>query len=133
MLKYNERSPKEMMVITKAKDLLEHSFNMTANTEKFPKKYRFSISARIENISIEIYENLVRANEYNLTDPTEKAKRLQCQQQSIVLCKLLNTLIELAYKIKSIKISSKSVEYWCGLVVEVKRMSAAWRNNDKKQ
>lgn len=121
------------MVITKAKDLLEHSFNMTANTERFPKKYRFSIGTRIENISIEIYENLVRANEYNLTDPTEKAKRLQCQQQSIVLCKLLNTLIELAYKIKSIKISSKSVEYWCGLVVEVKRMSAAWRNNDKKQ
>lgn len=133
MLKYNERSPKEMMVITKAKDLLEHSFNMTANTERFPKKYRFSIGARIENISIEIYENLVRANEYNLADPTEKAKRLQCQQQSIVLCKLLNTLIELAYKIKSIKISSKSVEYWCGLVIEVKRMSAAWRNNDKKQ
>lgn len=133
MLKYNERSPKEMMVITKAKDLLEHSFNMTANTERFPKKYRFSIGARIENISIEIYENLVRANEYNLADSTEKAKRLQCQQQSIVLCKLLNTLIELAYKIKSIKISSKSVEYWCGLVIEVKRMSAAWRNNDKKQ
>lgn len=133
MLKYNERSPKEMSVITKAKDLMEHSCNMTANTNRFPKKYRFSIGARIENLSIEIYENLVWANECNLADAREKQKRLDCQQKVIVLCKLLNSMVELSYKIKSIEITTKSVEYWCGLIVEVKRMTAAWRNNDKRQ
>ena len=133
MLKYNERSPKEMSVITKAKDLMEHSCNMTANTNRFPKKYRFSIGARIENLSIDIYENLVWANECNLADPREKQKRLDCQQKVIVLCKLLNSMVELSYKIKSIEITTKSVEYWCGLIVEVKRMTAAWRNNDKCQ
>lgn len=133
MLKYNERSPKEMVVITKAKDLMEHSCNMTANTNRFPKKYRFSIGVRIENLSIDIYENLVRANECNLADARERQRRADCQQEVIVSCKLLNTMIELAYKIKSIEISTKSVEYWCGLVAEVKRMAAAWRNNDKRQ
>ncbi len=133
MLKCNERSPKEMSVITKAKDLMEHCCNMTANTNRFPKKYRFSIGVRIENLSIDIYENLVRANECNLKDADEKKKRLNCQQEAIVDCKLLNSLIELAYKIKSIEINIKSVEYWCGLVVEVKRMTAAWRNSDKQQ
>ena len=133
MLKYNERSPKEMSVITKAKDLMEHSCNMTANTNRFPKKYRFSIGARIENLSIDIYENLVWANECNLADPREKQKRLDCQQKVIVLCKLLNSMVELSYKIKSIEITTKSVEYWCGLIVEVNRMTAAWRNNDKRQ
>lgn len=133
MLKYNERSPKEMGVITKAKDLMEHSFNMTANTNRFPKKYRFSISARIENLSIDIYENLVRANECNLKDAREKQRRLDCQQEVIVCCKLLNSLIELTQKIKSVEITIKPVEFWSGLVVEVKRMTAAWRNNDKQQ
>ncbi len=122
-----------MSVITKAKDLMEHSCNMTANTNRFPKKYRFSIGARIENLSIDIYENLVWANECNLADPREKQKRLDCQQKVIVLCKLLNSMVELSYKIKSIEITTKSVEYWCGLIVEVKRMTAAWRNNDKRQ
>ena len=84
-------------------------------------------------MSIEIYENLVRANECNLKDVDERKKRLNCQQEAIVDCKLLNSLIELSYKIKSIEISTKSVEYWCGLVVEVKRMTAAWRNSDKQQ
>lgn len=133
MLKCNERSPKEMGVITKAKDLMEHSFKMTANTNHFPKKYRFSLCAKIENLCIEIYENLVRANECNLKSATECQKRLECQQNAIVSCKLLNTMIELTRGLKSTDLSIKSVEYWCGLVVEVKRMSAAWRNSDKQQ
>lgn len=98
MLKYNERSPKEMSVITKAKDLMEHTCTLTANTNRFPKKYRFSIGARIENLAIDIYENLVRANECNLSDAHERQRRLDCQQEVIVSCKLLNTMIELSHK-----------------------------------
>lgn len=133
MLKYNERSPKEMSVITKAKDLMEHSCNMTANTTRFPKKYRYTIGARIENLSIDIYENLVRANECSLSDAHERQRRYDCQQEVIVSCKLLNTMIELAHKLKSIELSINSAEYWGSLVVEVKKMTAAWRNDDKRQ
>lgn len=133
MLRCNERSPKEMSVITKAKDLMEHTLTMTANTNRFPKKYRYTIGARIENLSIAIYENLVRANECNLGDVHERQRRYDCQQEVIVSCKLLNTMIELSHKIQSIELSINSAEYWCGLVVEVKKMTAAWRNNDKRQ
>lgn len=133
MLKYNERSPKEMSVITKAKDLMEHTCTLTANTNRSPKKYRFSIGARIENLAIDIYENLVRANECNLSDAHERQRRLDCQQEVIVSCKLLNTMIELSHKIPSIELSIDSAEYWSRLVVEVKKMTAAWRNNDKRQ
>lgn len=132
MLKVNERNPKEMAVITKAKDLMEHSCKMTANTNHFPKKYRFSIGARIENIAIDIYENLVRANECDINDAVERRSRYECQKEAIVSCKLLNTMIELAYKLKTIELEMKSVAYWSGLVVEVKRMTAAWRNSDKR-
>ncbi len=133
MLKCNERSPKEMGVITKSKDLIEHTFKKTANTKYFPKKYRFSLAAKIENLAIDIYENLVRANECNLKDAREHIRRLECQQNAIVSCKLLNSMIDLASKIKSTELTIKEVEYWSGLVIEVKRMAAAWRNNDKQQ
>jgi len=128
-----DRSPKEMAVITKAKSLMYHCCNMTASTEHFPKKYRFSIGVRIENLSIDIYEYLVEANECNISDAEERRERLKFQRKAIVSCKKLNSLIDLARNIKSINISSKSVEYWCGLVVEVKRMAAAWRNGERRQ
>ncbi len=42
-------------------------------------------------------------------------------------------MIELSHKIPSIELSIDSAEYWSRLVVEVKKMTAAWRNNDKRQ
>lgn len=132
MLNRNEQNPKEMAVITKAKDLMEHSCIMTANDKHFPKKYRFSICARIENCAINIYENLVRANECDMSVPEERRQRYLCQKEAIVSCKLLNSLIELAHKLNSIALTSRSVAYWAGLVVEVKKMAAAWRNSDKR-
>lgn len=129
----NDRPVKEMAVITKAKNLMWHCCNMTASTERFPKKYRFSIGVRIENYAIDIYENLIRANECSLSDVSERQERQKYQRQAVVSCKLLNSMIDLARNTKSINISSNSVEYWCGLVVEVKRMAAAWKNNERKQ
>nr|DAG57235.1 MAG TPA: Avd-like protein [Caudoviricetes sp.] len=114
-----------MAVIVKAKCLMEHSFKMTANTKHFPKKYRFSIGARIENLAIEIYESLVRANE------TQGDERLTNQQNAIIACKVLNSMIELSYK--TVQLAMNSVEYWGGLVVEVKRMTVAWRNSEIKR
>ncbi len=124
---------KEMSVIVKAKNLMYHSCKMTANAKRFPKKYRFSIAARIENISIDIYESLLEANECNMADAGERRERMILQRKAIVSCKKLNSLLDLARNINSINLSSNSVEYWCGLVVEIKRMAAAWRNNERRQ
>lgn len=121
-----------MAVITKTKDLLEHTFVMTAKTERFPKKYRQSIALRLENYTIDIYEALVEANELNLADYNERKERIRLQTRVLVLCKLLNTLIELAHKTPSIDVSISAAEYWSGLVVEVKRMTAVWRRHDKE-
>lgn len=72
-----------MAVIVKAKCLMEHSFKMTANTKHFPKKYRFSIGARIENLAIEIYESLVRANETTERQKTQIAPQIQENVQTL--------------------------------------------------
>ena len=122
-----------MASITGGYPISIYGFRCGQVLSSFPKKYRFSIGVRIENYAIDIYENLVRANECSLSDVLERQERQKYQRQAVVSCKLLNSMIDLARNTKSINLSSNSVEYWCGLVVEVKRMAAAWKNNERKQ
>jgi hypothetical protein len=55
-----KRKDHELTVFTKSQELIEYSLNIT---EKFPKKERFVITSRIQNTALEIYENLINANE----------------------------------------------------------------------
>ena len=50
----------ELAVITKAKDLC--SYVMTV-TDKSPKRFRFTLVAKLQNYALNIIENLYRANE----------------------------------------------------------------------
>ena len=37
------KEPSEFNVIVKAKDLVKHTFTITNSTERYPKKYRFTL------------------------------------------------------------------------------------------
>lgn len=66
---------KEMAVFTRAKKLSEYIFVIT---EKSPKKLRWSIITRLQNCSVEIIENLYRANyERDLERRREFQKEVQ--------------------------------------------------------
>lgn len=43
MNKPENKQPSELNVITKVKDLVKHTFNITNSTEHYPKKYRFPL------------------------------------------------------------------------------------------
>ena len=55
----------EFILITKAKDLVEHTFLMTSE-RRFPKKYR-SIVVRLQDLSIDIFAHIQEANELDLS------------------------------------------------------------------
>lgn len=46
----------ELKVIVKAKELMEHTFILTSNSNRYPKKYRHSLVDRIQLKSLDIYE-----------------------------------------------------------------------------
>lgn len=52
----------ELKVIVKAKELAVHSFKLTSNINRYPKKYRHSLVDRIQIKSMDIYETLFEAN-----------------------------------------------------------------------
>jgi len=38
----------DLKVIVKAKELAEHSFRLTSNSNRYPKKYRHSLADRVQ-------------------------------------------------------------------------------------
>jgi len=124
-----QKEPSEFNVIVKAKDLVKHSFTITSNTTKFPKKFRFTLVNRIQDKAVEIYQCAIEANELDLRIEEDHRERQKLQAKALTYCKELLFFIELSHEMGFI--SSGSCEYWSKLAVEVKAMIAAWKKRDK--
>lgn len=118
----------DLKVIVKAKELMKHTYTITSNCNRYPKKYRHSLVDRMQIKSMDIYEFLLEANRtHNKTD-----KRLRCEiiTKVIMCCDVLLAYIELSMELKLL--GDGSAEYWSKLVTDVKRMSIAWRKSEQK-
>ena len=121
-------SDTDFKVIVKAKELAIHSFRLTSNSNRYPKKYRHSLCDKIQIKSLEIYELLFEANRINNT--TDKKQRCETITKAITYCDELMFYIELSMNLKLL--SGDSAEYWSKMATDVKRMSIAWRTSEKK-
>lgn len=52
-------SDDNMKVIVKAKELMQHTFTLTTNEKRYPKKFRHSLVDRMQLRSMDIYEILL--------------------------------------------------------------------------
>ena len=121
-------SDTDLKVIVKAKELATHSFKLTSNANRYPKKYRHSLVDKIQIKSLEIYEMLFEANRINNT--TDKKLRCETITKAITYCDELLFFIELSMNLNIL--NDKSAEYWSKMVSDVKYMSIAWRTKEKK-
>lgn len=117
----------ELKVIVKAKELAVHSFKLTSNCNRYPKKYRHSLVDKIQIKSLEIYENLHEANRIN--NKTDKRLRCETITKAITYCEQLNFYIELSMELNIL--SSGSAQYWSKMVSDIKFMAIAWRTSEK--
>lgn len=97
---------KDLLVIKKSMDLVEHTIRLTSNPNRYPKKYRFSLVDKMANKSMNIYEYLVEANRTSLE--YMKRERLELITKAIVFCDELLFYIELSSKLNII--NQKSME-----------------------
>lgn len=119
----------DLQVIIKAKELAKHTFKLTSNCNKFPKKYRFSLVDRMQIKSMNIYERLMEANRTDLK--AYARERFELQTKAITYCDELLFYIELSYELEII--SMGSVEHWSKMVTDIKHMTIAWRTKDKQR
>ena len=118
----------DLKVIIKAKELTFHTFTITSNCDRYPKKYRHSLVDQIQIKSLEIQNLLIEANSINnLTN-----KRLRCETitKAITCCTQMQSYIELSMRLNLIK--GSSAEYWSKMVCDVKYMAIAWRTKEQK-
>lgn len=118
---------KELKVIIKAKELTKHTFILTSNSNRYPKKYRHSLVDRMQLKSIDIYTELFEAN--RTSNVTEKAERLKKITNAITYCDELLFLIELSMQLNLL--TDSSMAYWTQMVCDVKYMAIAWRTKEK--
>lgn len=123
------RANSELMVITKAKDLIKYVFVIS---ESAPKKFRFSLIGKMQSISLDILENLVLANEILLGDNIEdNRKRKDFQHMAIAKLNILDALCMAAREQQCIL--PKQYEVLSRLISDCLRLTGAWINSDKKR
>ena len=118
----------DLKVIVKAKELAVHSFKLTSNCNRYPKKYRHSLVDKIQIKSIDIFEVLMEANRINTV--TDKRNRCETITKAITYCDELLFLIELSMELGLL--ADNSAAYWSKMVSDVKYMSIAWRTKEKR-
>ena len=113
---------KEMAVFTHAKKLSEYIFVIT---EKSPKKLRWSIISRLQNASVEIVENLYRAN-FERDDDI----RISYQKSAAVGLKILDFYTETARKKQAITI--RQTEIIARQIDETTRLLSGWVKSTRR-
>lgn len=121
-------SEQKLNVIVKSIELMKYSMTVTSNRKRYPVKY-IQLVKRIQNKSMDIYEFLLDANRLNLN--TNKIERLELQTKAISSCDKLSCLIELSMNLNII--GSNTVEHWQKQIEDIKYMTIAWREKDKKR
>ena len=121
---------KEFKIITKAKDLVKHTFEMTTE-KRFPKKYRFTVVNRLHDLTLDIFQLIQEANELEIADPQEYQERNYNQRKAMTKCKTVLFLLELS-KEKGL-ISDSQCAAWTKAVCDVKFMTAAWYKQDRQR
>lgn len=117
----------ELKVIVKAKELAKHSFQLTSNSNRYPKKYRHSLVDRIQLKSLDIYETLLEAN--RIHNDTHKKARCEKITEAITFCDEMLFYIELSMQLNLL--NDKSAGYWSKMVSDVKYMAIAWRTKER--
>jgi len=118
----------DLKVIVKAKELTVHTFKLTSNVNRYPKKYRHSLVDKIQVKSLEIYETLFEANRIN--NKTHKQERCEMITKAITFSDELLFYIELSMELGLL--SDSSAAYWSKMVQDVKYMAIAWRTRERQ-
>lgn len=121
-------SETDLKVIVKAKELAVHSFKLTSNCNRYPKKYRHSLVDKIQIKSLEIYETLLEANRIN--NVSNKYLRCEMITKAITFCDELLFYIELSMNLDIL--NNNSAAHWVKMTSDVKYMAIAWRTKEKQ-
>lgn len=125
-----KRTSSELVVITRAKRLCSYVFTVT---EKSPKRFRFSLVSRMQNLALDVVEQLFRANETFVPagDAEATTIRLKLQHQASTSLKMLSYVAEMAQEQGCL--TMRQYEQISRQGFDVGNLIGGWINSDKKR
>jgi len=121
----------DLTVMVKAKELCTYVLKVT---ERMEKKYRYTLSLRLQNMSMEIIEFLYLANEVYVTGQNKHVKyeeRRQLQQKALARIKMLAYFTTLAMEHRAILM--KQFAQISKLTSDCQNLIAAWIKSDQRR
>lgn len=124
----------ELSVITKSKELCSYVLTIT---DKSPKKFRYTLTSRLQNYSISVVEYLLRANEVRVLDSSQRVrpdrfeKRRDLQQEAFTNIKMLSYISQIAMEQGCIL--PKQYEIITKHLYDCQNMLGAWVKSDNKR
>lgn len=126
------RSEGDLKVITVSGELCDYTLQITSNEKHFPKRYRWSITNRILQLTLDIDDHLIYANSVYVRPEDGSLLRRQTHQlEALELTNVLLRNIDRAYR--RLGIDSDRIEYWTGLIKDLQRLIRGWYRKDKER
>ena len=119
---------KELIVVTKAKDLCSYILTIT---EKSPKRFRFTLTSRMQNLAMDIIEKIYRANDVFVQGDSDMRIRINMQHEALTATKLLGYIALLASEQGAILF--KQYEQITKMVSDVQNLIGAWIKSDRER
>ncbi|WJY27489.1 four helix bundle protein [Sporosarcina trichiuri] len=126
-----DRTPGDMAVCAKTKDLIRYTMQITNNPQRFSKRVRFTLTNRLQEKVLLMYEQLIEANELYPETAADFRERRRLQRKTLALCKQVAFLIELSLDQK--RIEDRQASHWAGLVHDVQSLTAKWMQSDYRR
>ena len=118
-------------MITESGKLCDYTLQITSTEKHFPKRYRWSITNRIVQLTLDIDDHLIHANSIYVRSEEDSARRQRHQLEALELTYVLLRNIDRAYR--RFGVGSFNVEHWTGLIKELQRLIRGWYTKDKKR
>lgn len=127
-----KRDEGELKVITVSGKLCDYTLQITANEKHFPKRYRWSITNRIVQTTLDIDDHLIYANAvYVRPNDGSLLRRQQHQLKALELTHVLLRNIDRTYR--RLGIDSGRVQYWTGEIRALQKLIIGWYKQDKER
>ena len=107
-----------MKVFDRARVLIDYTMTITDNIKRFPKKTRFTFVDRMQNMTLDMYRKLAKANEL----PLGMRKEVQIDVLSEI--NVFLALVEISHNRGYI--NARTMETWTKKTMDVKYLTGAW-------
>ena len=127
----SKRKVGKLAAITKANELAAYTIRICSNEKHFPKRYRWCITSKIVESSLEINNLANKANSVYVHDREDYLLRKRLQTMALAETYSLLSMIDIGFR--TFGIDGERVRHWTGLVLEVQNLLRNWCRNDRRR